>query len=181
MTNQLSTPSPSHALCQVRVLLTKRASTLTSHAGEVSFPGGRVDPTDETETAAALREAHEYAAVPTLTPGPLISTFSLLCAKHSPVPVRRRMRGPAFIVCLCRGHLCNVFILPACLHVRWVPREVGLDPSDVSVIALFPYAVAKVRFAGGASLARVPILAARYPPTQPAPPHLTTTLSSSAL
>lgn len=42
----------------VEVLLTRRSLALTSHAGEVSFPGGRVDP-DESAHEAALREAQE--------------------------------------------------------------------------------------------------------------------------
>ncbi|MEJ8279712.1 CoA pyrophosphatase [Pseudonocardia sp. DW16-2] len=41
------------------VLLTERASTLRSHAGQVAFPGGRVDPTDTGPVHAALREARE--------------------------------------------------------------------------------------------------------------------------
>lgn len=41
------------------ILLTKRAETLTKHAGQVSFPGGRVDDTDIDEVAAALRETEE--------------------------------------------------------------------------------------------------------------------------
>ncbi len=40
------------------VLLTRRSLALTHHAGEVSFPGGRVDP-DESVLDAALREARE--------------------------------------------------------------------------------------------------------------------------
>lgn len=41
------------------LLFTKRAETLRRHAGELSFPGGRVDPTDADAMAAALREAEE--------------------------------------------------------------------------------------------------------------------------
>ena len=39
------------------VLLTQRATQLRHHAGQVSFPGGRIEPHDPSPTAAALREA----------------------------------------------------------------------------------------------------------------------------
>ena len=41
------------------VLLTQRSDTLPDHAGQISFPGGRVEPDDSSLEAAALREAHE--------------------------------------------------------------------------------------------------------------------------
>ncbi|MEJ3403859.1 CoA pyrophosphatase [Rathayibacter sp. YIM 133350] len=41
------------------VLLLRRAATLRSHAGQVAFPGGRIDPGDAGPVEAALREAHE--------------------------------------------------------------------------------------------------------------------------
>ncbi len=41
------------------LMLTKRSSQLRHHPGQIAFPGGKVDPTDATPTAAALREAHE--------------------------------------------------------------------------------------------------------------------------
>jgi 8-oxo-dGTP pyrophosphatase MutT (NUDIX family) len=41
------------------VLLTMRTSDLPSHAGQVAFPGGKIDPTDASPLAAAIREAGE--------------------------------------------------------------------------------------------------------------------------
>ena len=43
----------------VTVLLTKRTAHLAAHAGQISFPGGRVEDTDGDATAAALRETEE--------------------------------------------------------------------------------------------------------------------------
>ena len=44
---------------QARVLLTARASHVSAHAGEISFPGGSADAGDEDPIATALREAAE--------------------------------------------------------------------------------------------------------------------------
>ena len=41
------------------VLLTQRAATLKDHAGQISFPGGRIEPEDQDAWHAALREAYE--------------------------------------------------------------------------------------------------------------------------
>jgi 8-oxo-dGTP pyrophosphatase MutT (NUDIX family) len=41
------------------VLLTTRTSDLPSHASQIAFPGGKIDPTDASPLAAALREADE--------------------------------------------------------------------------------------------------------------------------
>lgn len=45
------------------MLLTQRADHLTDHPGQISFPGGRREPTDADATATALREAHEEIAL----------------------------------------------------------------------------------------------------------------------
>ncbi len=41
------------------IILTKRTAHLAKHAGQISFPGGRIDPDDSGPEAAALREAWE--------------------------------------------------------------------------------------------------------------------------
>lgn len=44
---------------EVHVLLTRRRADLRRHAGQVSFPGGAIEPGDADALAAALRETHE--------------------------------------------------------------------------------------------------------------------------
>lgn len=48
----------------LQVLLTRRAGHLRSHAGQISFPGGSMEPQDKSLTAAALRETEEEIGLP---------------------------------------------------------------------------------------------------------------------
>ncbi|MEM9144560.1 MAG: CoA pyrophosphatase [Pseudomonadota bacterium] len=59
-------PRPAAVLCGLvprstglRVVLTRRASHLRHHAGQISFPGGKLEAADATPLDAALREAEE--------------------------------------------------------------------------------------------------------------------------
>lgn len=58
-------PTPAAVLVAVTdrpapgLILTRRTDSLRRHAGQVAFPGGRIDPGDDGAIAAALREAHE--------------------------------------------------------------------------------------------------------------------------
>jgi 8-oxo-dGTP pyrophosphatase MutT (NUDIX family) len=64
------------------LVFTRRRDDLRRHAGEISFPGGRADPTDPDLVATALREAHEEIGLPpdavevvgALQPTPTIAT-----------------------------------------------------------------------------------------------------------
>jgi 8-oxo-dGTP pyrophosphatase MutT (NUDIX family) len=49
---------------EVRVLLTQRTAHLYEHAGQISFPGGRVEESDADPIATALRESHEEIGLP---------------------------------------------------------------------------------------------------------------------
>jgi 8-oxo-dGTP pyrophosphatase MutT (NUDIX family) len=62
------------------VLLTVRGSTLRRHTGQVSFPGGAVDPHESFESAA-LREASEEVAVPPAS----VRVLGRLTPLHIPV------------------------------------------------------------------------------------------------
>ena len=46
------------------ILFAKRTDRVGSHKGQISFPGGSVDPGDASSEAAALRESHEEIALP---------------------------------------------------------------------------------------------------------------------
>ena len=65
---------------EITVLLTQRTEHLSDHPGQISFPGGGVEPDDADAAATALREAHEeigleasfvdvLGAMPTYTTG----------------------------------------------------------------------------------------------------------------
>jgi 8-oxo-dGTP pyrophosphatase MutT (NUDIX family) len=48
---------------ELRVLFTQRTAHLADHAGQISFPGGKIDASDGSPAAAALREAEEEIAL----------------------------------------------------------------------------------------------------------------------
>lgn len=64
-----------------QLVLTLRASGLSTHGGEVAFPGGRRDPEDESLVFTALREAHEEVG---LAPGlvEVVGPLSTQISRH---------------------------------------------------------------------------------------------------
>jgi 8-oxo-dGTP pyrophosphatase MutT (NUDIX family) len=94
------------------VLFTQRTSHLRDHAGQISFPGGKIDASDESPTAAALREAEEEIALARSFVEPLgyldihVTPFG-----HRILPVLARVR-PDFALRLNPGEVDDTFEVP---------------------------------------------------------------------
>lgn len=94
------------------VLLTRRHDNLSQHAGQVSFPGGGVDPDDADVISAALRETREEIGVE----GKLIEPFGYLDAfetisNYTVTPVVAWL-DPAYAVTLNPHEVAEAFEVP---------------------------------------------------------------------
>lgn len=97
-----------------RVLLTHRAPTLSSHSGQVSFPGGGVDPTDSGPVEAALRESWEEtgldpAGVDVLA---VLPELYIPVSNYSVAPVIGYWREPMEVGVVDPGETARVMTVP---------------------------------------------------------------------
>nr|WP_281497237.1 CoA pyrophosphatase [Ornithinimicrobium sp. F0845] len=83
-------PAPvSHPPQEVTILLTERAHTMRSHPGQVSFPGGRAEPTDRDLVDTALRETNEEVGVEpaSVEVAGVLPPLNLVVSSHDVSPV----------------------------------------------------------------------------------------------
>lgn len=103
---------------ELTVLLTQRTDHLSRHAGQISFPGGRIEGSDAGPTAAAIRETYEEVGVDGrwieplgyLDPLETITNFRVL-------PVVARLR-PGFSVRPDGNEVAEVFEAPLSLFLE---------------------------------------------------------------
>jgi 8-oxo-dGTP pyrophosphatase MutT (NUDIX family) len=94
------------------VLLTQRAQHLPDHPGQVSFPGGKIEKTDENPLASALREAEEEIGLDRAHVEPVgYLDLYMTTLGYRIVPVIARVK-PGFTLTLNAGEVDNVFEVP---------------------------------------------------------------------
>jgi len=94
------------------VLLTRRTDSLRHHAGQVSFPGGRVESSDANVIAAALRESQEEIALAPAQAAPLgfLDPFTTISGFRV-TPVVAAI-DPAYVAKPQPGEVADVFEVP---------------------------------------------------------------------
>ncbi|MDM7831363.1 NUDIX hydrolase [Cellulomonas edaphi] len=96
------------------VLLQRRAGTLGHHAGQVAFPGGRLEPTDDGPVAAALREAGEEVGLDAAGVEVLgtLGSLPVPVSNHLVTPVPAWWTTPSRVAAVDHAETVDVFRLP---------------------------------------------------------------------
>jgi 8-oxo-dGTP pyrophosphatase MutT (NUDIX family) len=109
---------PAHASGPVArdldVLLLRRAATLGSHPGQIAFPGGRLEASDDGPIAAALREAAEETGLDPQGIQPLgtLPPMTVPVSRHDVTPVPAWWTHPSEVAAVDHDESVDVFRVP---------------------------------------------------------------------
>ena len=121
------------------VLLTQRAARLNDHAGQISFPGGKIDAGDASPLAAALREAEEEIALPRSFVDPIgYLDIHMTPFGHRIAPVLARVR-PGFSLRPNRDEVDEAFEVP--LAFLMTPQNHKRESRDWNGLMLSIHAI----------------------------------------
>ncbi|GAP10738.1 NTP pyrophosphohydrolase including oxidative damage repair enzymes [Bellilinea caldifistulae] len=101
-----------HEKSQWSILFTRRSDSVNDHKGQVSFPGGAIEPTDDSPLTAALREAEEEIGL-----------------KPDYVQVLGQL--------LPHESVTGYTIFPVVAQIQW-PVPLKINPSEVSRVFTIP-------------------------------------------
>ena len=107
----------------LHLLLTQRQPHLRRHAGQIAFPGGRIDEADRDAVAAALRETEEETGIAPafVEPVGFLDTY-LTSTNYRVVPVVAVVR-PGFSVSPHEGEVADVFEVPLAFLMNPIHHE----------------------------------------------------------
>jgi 8-oxo-dGTP pyrophosphatase MutT (NUDIX family) len=121
------------------VLLTQRTAHLNDHAGQISFPGGKIDAGDASPAAAALREAEEEIGLSRSLVDPIgYLDIHMTPFGHRIAPVLARVQ-PGFSLRLNPGEVDEAFEVP--LAFLMTPQNHQRDSRDWNGFTLSLYVV----------------------------------------
>ena len=143
----------------VQVALTQRTAHLTDHAGQISFPGGRIEPQDANAVAAALRESQEEIGLEPHAVEVLGTLSQYVTVTHYLVTPVVGLIEPVPLLAPDTHEVAEIFEVPLSYLMnpahherRWVPWNGGAGTEQRSFLAM-PYTAARRYFIWGATAA----------------------------
>jgi 8-oxo-dGTP pyrophosphatase MutT (NUDIX family) len=122
------------------VVFTRRAAHLKNHPGQISFPGGRIEPVDRGPAEAALREAREEIG---LCPGSVeIAGYldaQLTVSGFAVTPVVGVVNEASFAPCPDPTEVAEVFVVPLDFFLEPGNRHCGFRDHDGSRFEVIEY------------------------------------------